>query len=61
MDLTAERRAAYAALVAAYRCLPADTRARLNIEFKQERARSPALTWGRYLDAILPLLPAEAR
>jgi hypothetical protein len=55
------QRAAYAATVDAYRALPADTRARLNIEFKQERARSPALTWARYLDAILTLLPAEAR
>jgi len=56
----AANRAAYNALREAYARLPPNTRSLLDAEFKAERARNDAITWARYLEVVLPLLPPEA-
>jgi hypothetical protein len=54
-------KAAYAALRARYDVLPKDTRDKLRTEFQAERARNPVIGWVRYLEVVLPLIPADAR
>lgn len=64
-DTIEQRRAANkeacATLRSDYEKLPAPTRQKLKAEFADHRARSPLLSWARYLKVVLPLLPAEAR
>lgn len=54
-------RAAYAAIQAEYLALPDDTRVRVLDDFRFERVNGGTVSWARYLEVVLPLLPAGAR
>jgi hypothetical protein len=54
----AANRAQFKALNDAYQALPIDRRDLMKAEFAKQRDVSPTLSWARFLEIALPLLPA---
>jgi len=48
-------------LRAEYNRLPRETREQLKTGFRAERERNDVMTWTRFLEVLLPLIPPEAR
>lgn len=53
--------AANAEVSDAYSKLPNATRDRIVDDFRREKANGGTVGWARYIEVILPLLPATAR